>query len=335
MTRSLTIRKRRVAKEPLPPPPEDTQSDDLSLIAVPYSSTETSDPPIPLIPVQSPTSPSTVCPSPPPATGPKPKSFTSSVYPDSTHSTVLPGSAHSSILSPSPATETKSPFEVPGVERSLTYAVTTQVSPVWEDIYDTSGTAYQAEPENELPAYLGPHIISSEREEDQPAELFAMPSTPSPPRQATTARIQPVAYSSRPESRIIETQSMMGKKIRRFWGTLRLGRKQSVTPPGSEPPSPMFEHTRSTRLGSNTDTITTEESVATPDGAGPWEGLHVALDGAVAAKEREGGGILDAADEMAGCQTVDQELCHSIAVQIPQDSHFGAEFWGKFPRQFI
>ncbi|KAG5978282.1 hypothetical protein E4U55_006295 [Claviceps digitariae] len=343
MARSLSIRRRGMVKAS-PSPPAGRRSDELSLLAIPYSSTKTSEPPIQMAPVvKSPMSPSTLCSNPPSPT--KPISTTSSIYPDSTHSTVVPDSPHSSILSPFPARDDlNDPSVMPGggEKPSSGYAVTQ----VWEDIYDASTTTYVAEPENELPAYLGPHIIETERDEDQPAELFAVPSTPPsfsarPSAQqsaagARTHNTHPATWSSPEHSRCPESQSMLRtlKKKSRFWGTLRLGRRTSIAPPENEPLEPPYEHTRNVRLGSNTDTVTTEESVVTPlDEVCPWETSHGPPGGGEFVKEKsqlgDGRDILDDAVDGDG---VPEELCHTLAVDIPRDSHFGDEFWAKFPQ---
>ncbi|KAG6010302.1 hypothetical protein E4U21_007351 [Claviceps maximensis] len=334
MARQLSVRKRRMAKA-IPLPPAGRQSDELSLLAIPYTSTTTSDPPFHLVPVKAPMSPSTpfdsnpLCPT-------APISTTSSIYPDSTHSTVVPDSPHSSILSPFPARDNlKDPAVIStGWKRISTHTV----KHAWEDIYDASATTYVAEPENALPAYLGPHIIDSERDEDQPAELFAMPSTPpssSRPsaQQAKTGAL--LATETSETSKYPERQSelrTLRKKIR-FWGTLRLGKRQSIAVPENEPPlSPPYEHTRVVRLDSNTDTVTTEESVGTlVDEVCPWETSPGPPEenGSVKGRFEHGRGILDAAGGMH------QELRHTIAVDIPRDIQFADEFWAKFPRCFI
>ncbi|KAG6001831.1 hypothetical protein E4U54_000978 [Claviceps lovelessii] len=345
MARSLSIRRRGMAKA-APSPPARRQSDELSLRAIPYTSTTRSDPPFQLVPVKTAVSPSRPCSSPPSPT--KPISTTSSIYPDSTHSTVVPDSPHSSILSPFPARDDpKDPSSVMsggggGGKRSSAYAA----AQIWEDIYDASATIFVAEPENQLPAYLAPHIIYSERDEDQPAELFAAPSTPPlssspslpPAQQALTGRGSHAAAWPTPEnSKCAEAQSMLRtlKKKSRFWGTLRLGKRQSIAIPENEPPpplsSPPYEHTRGVRLGSNADTVTTEDSVVTPaDEVCPWETSHAPSDRSGFGKDQleDGTGILEA-------HGVHQELLHTIAVDIPRDSRFGDEFWAKFPRCFI
>ncbi|KAG5927537.1 hypothetical protein E4U42_002114 [Claviceps africana] len=344
MARSLSIRKRRMAKAASSPPTGRRQSDELSLFAIPYSSTMSSDPPFQLVPVKPSTSPSTLCANPPSPI--RPISTTSSIYPDSSHSTIVPDSPHSSVLSPLPACALEDESEKPGEggdgdgvgvgvgvgKRSSVYAVTK----VWESIYNASTVTFVAEPENELPAYLGPHIISSEGDENQPTELFDVPSMtasrPSPQR-AATDRTPAAAWPSGENSRYAEMQttSRTLKKKSRFWGTLRLGRRRSIALPDNDAPSPPSEHTREARLGSNTDTVTTAGSVMTPDEAASGEISHGLPDRTGVVKGQDGGGILDAADGVHQ----HRDLGHIIEVDIPRDSGLGDEFWAAFPRCFI
>lgn len=238
-----------------------------------------------------------------------------------------------------------------GRKRSSVHAATE----AWDDVYGAPGPTYEVEAENELPAYLGPHIIGSERDEDQPAELFATP----PPRlhQAVgTGSIHPVAFSSGKNSQCAETESVVmtprKKKKRSFWGTFRLGGKQSVKSSSGEEPPPLLSEnatTRHSRLDSNTDTLVTEESAVMPDAACPWEAVHgngmpakkTSCGVDVVSRKQDERGILDAAEVVAGSRVdshgygSNQELCHTIVVEIPGDSRFGNDFWARFPRRFI
>lgn len=355
MTRSLTIRKRQKAKAP-PPLPEDlVQPEEPSLLAIPYASTTTSSPPVQLAPARiPPNSPSTLCASPPSPAKPM-SSPSSSMYPSSTHSThsaVLPETADSGILAPfpppGPARARQS--TTAGRKRSSAHAATE----AWDDAYGVSGSTYEVEAEYELPAYLGPHIIGSERDEDQPAELFAMP----PPQLhqvigTGTGPIHPVAFSSGKSSQCAETESVVTtprrKKKRSFWGTFRLGGKQSAKSCSGEEPPPLLSGntTRHSRLDSNADTIATEESPVTPDAACPWEeAVHGSGTPAkktncgvdVVSGKQDERGILDAAEVVVAGSRVDSHgygSSHTIVVEIPGDSHFGNDFWARFPRRFI
>ncbi|GAB0138059.1 hypothetical protein EsDP_00006306 [Epichloe bromicola] len=355
MTRSLTIRKRQKAKTP-PPLPEDLiHPGERSLLAIPNASKATSSPPVQLAPARIPNSPSTLCASPPLPAKPM-SSSSSSMYPSSTHSThstVLPESAHSSIYSPfaPPGPVRAHPSAMAGRKRSSVHAA----KETWDDVYGGPGPTYEVEAENELPAYLAPHIIGSERDEDQPAELFATP----PPRLhqvVATASIHTVAFSSRKNSQCAETESVpttprKKKKRRSFWGTFRLGGKQSVkSSPGEEPPLSLSGNTtRHSRLDSNTDTLATEESAVTPDAACPWEAVHgndmpakkTNCSVNVVSREQDERGTLDPEEVVAGSRAdshecgSNPELCHTIVVEIPGDHHFGNDFWARFPRRFI
>ncbi|KAG5951365.1 hypothetical protein E4U53_003262 [Claviceps sorghi] len=336
MARSLSIRKRHMAKAASSPPAGRRQSDELSLLAIPYSSTVSSDPPFQLVPDKPSGSPSTSYANPPSPI--EPISTTSSIYPGSTHSTLVPDSPHSSVLSPLPACELEDASEKPdetvggGLKRSSVYAVTQ----VWEDMYNASTVTFVAEPENELPAYLGPHIISSQGDGDQPTELFDVPSTPASrpsAQRAMTGRTSTTAWPSVENIKCADTQTPLRtlKKKGRFWGTLRLGRRQSIALPETEPPSPPPEHARGPGLGSNTDTVTTAGSVMTPDEAVSRATSHGPRDATGVVKGQDGRGILHAADGVHQ----DQGLGHIIEVNIPRDSDFGGEFWAEFPRCFI
>ncbi|KAG5968002.1 hypothetical protein E4U58_002045 [Claviceps cyperi] len=338
MSRSLSVRKRRMVKTP-PSPPCCRKSDELSLVAVPYSSTILSDPPVQLMSVKTPMSPSTLCSN---SSSPnKPVSAASSIYPDSTQSTVVPSSPHSSILAPFPARDPGTTSVATGEKCMSIYTPSLD----WEDVYDDSETAFVAEPENQLPAYLAPHIIHSTRDEDQPKELFAMPSKLS----SSMVRSAPVVMPGRlrhpppwPSEKnsppATETQSMLTgwkKKQRRFWGTFRLSKKQNDDQHEKESSySPLEESIGRDRLESNTDTVTTEESVKTPNEVCPWETQDALSGTTVVAEAQDGKVILDEADGVADCQE-NPKLGHTIVVDIPGDAHFGNEFWAKFPRCFI
>ncbi|KAG5987300.1 hypothetical protein E4U52_007716 [Claviceps spartinae] len=338
MSRSLSVRKRRMAKAP-PSPPYCRKSDELSLVTVPYSSTILSDPPVQLMSVKTPMSPSTMCSNSSSPT--KPVSAASSIYPDSTQSTVVPSSPQSSILAPFPAREPVTTSEKTGEKCISIYTPSLD----WEDVYDDSETAFVAEPENQLPAYLAPHIIPSTRDEDQPKELFAMQSKLSSSMVRSAPAVMPgrlrhpLPWSSGKNSpSATESQSMLTgwkQKQRRFWGTFRLGKKQNGDHPEKESlPSPLEESTGRHRLDSNTDTVTTEESVETPNEVCPWETQDALSGTTVVVEAQDGKGIFDAADGVAECQE-NQKLGHTIVVDIPGDTYFGNEFWAKFPRCFI
>ncbi|CCE29722.1 uncharacterized protein CPUR_03569 [Claviceps purpurea 20.1] len=338
MSRSLSVRKRRMAKAPVSPP-YCRKSDELSLVAVPYSSTISSDPPAQQMSVKTPMSPSTLCSRSSSPT--KPVSAASSIYPDSTQSTVVPSSPHSSILALFPARDPVTTYIATGEKCISIYTPTLD----WEDVYDDSETVFVAEPENQLPAYLAPHIIPSTRDEDQPKELFAMPSKMS----SSMARSAPVVMPGRlhhpppwPSEKnspsATETPSMLTgwkQKQRRFWGTFRLSKKQNGDHPEKESlPSPLEESTGRDRLDSNTDTVTTEESIETPNEVCPWETQDALSGTTIVVEAQDGKGILNAADGVADCQE-NQKLGHTIVMDIPGDACFGNEFWAKFPRCFI